>query len=269
MPSAVIGPSARAISAKQLRWALAHTKKLRWARKRASQPSGRTPHCALPACLPSYADYILRLDTEPESLEIMLRLLIVALPLVFALPAAFDNQETNAIQFEVQSTLQFEVQSTLQFEVRSPPESRPLLPREINTTPLCDTRHSARTTPKRTHHHARDAALERGPDDPPPRSTTGNNLFESQGTPTHHPARPAATHAVQAAFGRPSAARARERERDNGTHAAGAHTRHARRPLPRLLQRRARREARRLVNSQPPLARKLSAHSQLQGPCPS
>ena len=51
--------------------------------------------------------------------------------------------------------------------------------------------------------------------------------------------------------------RARERER----HAAGAHTRHARRPLPRLLQRRARREARRLVNSQPPLARKLSAHS--------
>ena len=43
MPSAVIGPSARAISAKQLRWALAHTKQLRWARKRASQPSGRTP----------------------------------------------------------------------------------------------------------------------------------------------------------------------------------------------------------------------------------
>ena len=214
MPSAVIGPSARAISAKQLRWALAHTKQLRWARKRASQPSGRTPHCALPACLPSYADYILRLqDADPESLEIMLRLLIVALPLVVALPAAFDNQETNAIQFEVQSTLQFEVQSTLQFEVRSPPESRPLLPREINTTPLCDTRHSARPTPKRAHHHARDAALERGPDDPPPRSTTGNNLFESQGTPTHHPARPAATHAVQAAFGRPCrCARARERD---------------------------------------------------------
>ena len=225
MPSAVIGPSARAISAKQLRWALAHTKQLRWARKRASQPSGRTPHCALPACLPSYADYILRLqDADPESLEIMLRLLIVALPLVVALPAAFDNQETNAIQFEVQTTLQFEVQSTLQFEVRSPPESRPLLAREINTTPLCDTRHSARTTPKRAHHHARDAALERGPDDPPPRSTTGNNLFESQGTPTHHPARPAATHAVQAAFGRPCrCAREREREtRCRRTHAPRA-----------------------------------------------
>ena len=150
----------------------------------------------------------------------MLRLLIVALPLVVALPAAFDNQETNAIQFEVQTTLQFEVQSTLQFEVRSPPESRPLLAREINTTPLCDTRHSARTTPKRAHHHARDAALERGPDDPPPRSTTGNNLFESQGTPTHHPARPAATHAVQAAFGRPCRC-ARERERET----LQAHTR--------------------------------------------
>ena len=50
----------------------------------------------------------------------MLRLLIVALPLVVALPAALDEQEANAIQFEVQSTLQF--------EVRSPPESRPLLP---------------------------------------------------------------------------------------------------------------------------------------------
>ena len=113
--------SARAISAKQLRSALAHAKQLRWARKRASQPSGRTPHCALPACLPSYADYILRLqDADPESLEIMLRLLIVALPLVVALPAALDEQEANAIQFEVQSTLQF--------EVRSPPESRPLLP---------------------------------------------------------------------------------------------------------------------------------------------
>ena len=64
---------------------------------------------------------ILRLqDTEPESLEIMLRLLIVALPLVVALPAAFDEQEANAIQFEVQSPLQF--------EVRSPPESRPHCP---------------------------------------------------------------------------------------------------------------------------------------------
>eukprot|EP00900_Chrysochromulina_parva_P006311 jgi/Chrpa1/15681/Chrysochromulina_OHIO_Genome00019244-RA len=38
----------------------------------------------------------------------MLRLLIVALPLVVALPAAFDAQKVNALQFEVQSPLQFE-----------------------------------------------------------------------------------------------------------------------------------------------------------------
>jgi hypothetical protein len=78
--------------------------------------------------MPSYAVYILRLqDTKPESLDIMLRLLIVALPLVVALPAAFDKHEVNALQFEVQSPFQF--------EVRSPPKSRPLLPaaREINT----------------------------------------------------------------------------------------------------------------------------------------
>jgi hypothetical protein len=50
----------------------------------------------------------------------MLRLLLVALPLVVALPAAFDAQEVNALQFEVQSPLQF--------EVRSPPKSRPLRP---------------------------------------------------------------------------------------------------------------------------------------------
>ena len=82
---------------------------------RASQPCGRTPAIDVarliarypPARLPTQTtscDY-----TEPESLEIMLRLLIVALPLVVALPAAFDEQEANAIQFEVQSPLQFEV----------------------------------------------------------------------------------------------------------------------------------------------------------------
>ena len=100
----------------------------------------RATHRALPACPPSYADYILRLqDTKPESLEIMLRLLIVALPLVVALPAPFDEQEANAIQFEVQSPLQF--------EVLSPPESRPLLPaalREINTQQPRHILHSAR-----------------------------------------------------------------------------------------------------------------------------
>eukprot|EP00900_Chrysochromulina_parva_P024727 jgi/Chrpa1/6889/Chrysochromulina_OHIO_Genome00002168-RA len=36
----------------------------------------------------------------------MLRLLIVALPLVVTLSAAFDEQELNAFQFEVQSRLQ-------------------------------------------------------------------------------------------------------------------------------------------------------------------
>jgi hypothetical protein len=113
-------------------------KQLHWARPRqafalgahAREPTQwphacdrcRATHRALPACTPSNADYILRLQhTEPESLEIMLRLLIVALPLVVALPAAFDEQELNAFQFEVQSRLQF--------KVRSPPESRPLVPR--------------------------------------------------------------------------------------------------------------------------------------------
>ena len=68
----------------------------------------RATHHALPACPPSYADYILRLqNTEPKRLEIMLRLLIVALPLVVAWAAAFDEQEANAIQFEVQSPFQY------------------------------------------------------------------------------------------------------------------------------------------------------------------
>ena len=116
----------------------ARGEQLRWARPRqatalsahAREPTQwphacdrcRATHRALPACTPSNADYILRLQhTEPESLEIMLRLLILALPLVVALPAAFDEQELNAFQFEVQSRLQS--------KVRSPPESRPLVPR--------------------------------------------------------------------------------------------------------------------------------------------
>ena len=37
----------------------------------------------------------------------MLRLLIVALPFVVALLVAFDEQEANALRFEVQSPLQF------------------------------------------------------------------------------------------------------------------------------------------------------------------
>ena len=96
-----------------------------------------------PACLPTQT--IMRLqDTKPESLEIsMLRLLLVALPFDYALPAALDEQEANAIQFVVQSTLQF--------EVRSPPESRPLLPaatRDQHTSP------AAHSTPRARHPNA-------------------------------------------------------------------------------------------------------------------
>ena len=70
----------------------------------------------------------------------MLHLLLVALPLVVALPAAFDKQEANALHCEPQSPLQL--------EVRSPPKSRPLRPqppREINT--IAQPQH----TPLRTH----------------------------------------------------------------------------------------------------------------------
>ena len=45
----------------------------------------------------------------------MLRLLLIALPLVVALPAVFVEYEVNALKLEVQSPR----------EVRSPPESRP------------------------------------------------------------------------------------------------------------------------------------------------
>ena len=158
----------------------------------------------------------------------MLRLLIVALPLVVALPAAFDEQEANAIQFEVQSPLQF--------EVRSPPESRPHRP--AATRDQHNTLHSARTTPRHTHHNARAAALERGQDDPP-RDQLRHQPLRAQGhQPTNHRCahRPYRQPRMQrAAFGRPCrSARARE----TGAHAAGAHA-HARRPLPRLLQLRA------------------------------
>ena len=104
----------------------------------------RATHRAIPACTPSYADYILRLeDTKPESFKIMLSLLIVALPLVIALPAAFDEQEVNALQFEVQSPLQF--------EVRSPPESRPLLPAATQDQHKSPATHS---TPRAQYAHS-------------------------------------------------------------------------------------------------------------------
>ena len=152
----------RSNRAAQLRWARPRqaTSLGARARTRRANPAAvrrrsiyRATHRALPARLPPYADYILRLqDTEPESLEIMLRLLLVALPLVVALPAAFDKPEVHALQFEAQSPLQF--------EVRSPPMSRPLRP--AATRALHDSPATAHSTPhahqpKRTPHNGRAA----------------------------------------------------------------------------------------------------------------
>jgi hypothetical protein len=98
----------------------------------------------LHAFLRRLPDYILRLeDTEPESLEIMLRLLVVALPLVVAFPAAFDEQEVNALHFEVQSPLQF--------KMRSPPESRPHLPAATQDLHKSPATHS---TPRAQYAHS-------------------------------------------------------------------------------------------------------------------
>ena len=140
----------------------------------------------------------------------MLRLLIVALPLVVALPAAFDKQEVNALQFEVQSPLQF--------EVRSPLESRPLLPaaREINTrapphTPL--RAHDTQTHPTQYMRRGTRARARRST----PRSTL-SPTSSSPGTPTHHPqvcpplCRQPRMQRAQLSVG-PAAARARERDR--------------------------------------------------------
>ena len=132
--------------------------------------------------LPSCADYILRLqDTKPESLEIMLRLLLVAFPLVVALPAALDRHEANAIQFEVQPTFQL--------EVRSPPESRPLLPaatRDQHTTA------PPRTVKRHLHTHNTQAhaspCTRRGTRARARRSTprsTSSPTSSSPRTPTH------------------------------------------------------------------------------------
>ena len=200
----------------------------------------RATHRALPACTPSYADYILRLeDTEPESLEIMLRLLIVALPLVVALPAAFDEQEVNALHFE---------QSPLQFEVRSPPESRPHLPAATQDQHKSRrTLLSARTTPKRTHHNTRAGGTRAKARRSTPRSTS-SPTSSSPGTSTHHPQvclGPAGSHACSARSFR-SALPLRARSRDRCACCRRARTRaHAHRPLPRLTHLCARREARR------------------------
>jgi hypothetical protein len=126
MPSAVIGASPAAPAASNCA-GHAHARQLHWARTRASNPVAarlRSMSCDLSRATRLHA-FLRSLHPETtrhqtESLDIMLRLLIVALPIVVALPAASNEQEVKALQFEVQSLLQF--------EVRSPPESRPLLP---------------------------------------------------------------------------------------------------------------------------------------------
>ena len=138
----------------------------------------------------------------------MLRLLIVTLLLVVA---AFDEQEADAIQFEV----------------RSPPESRPLLP----AAPQETTQQPLHSTPRTHNTHAHTSPCTRRgararARRPTPRSTS-SPTSSSPGTSTLRsqvcvPARPAATHAARAAFGRPCRC---ARARKTGAHAAGAHAR--------------------------------------------
>ena len=171
-----------------------------------------------------------------ESLEIMLRLLLVALPLVVALPAAFDKPELHAFQFEAQSPLQF--------KVRSPPESRPLRPAATraqhdspataHSTPHAHHPPSAHITmdaPRHTRMRARRST---------PRSTSSSTSSPPRDTnppSTGVPPSPAGRHACGAAFGRPCRC-----ARKAGAHAAGARALQAhahevacaRCPLPRL-----------------------------------
>ena len=140
----------------------------------------------------------------------MLCLLLVALPLVVALPAAFDEHEIDALQLEVHSPLQL--------EVRSPPKSRPLRPavtRDQHDSPgstYSIILHTARTPPaKRTHHNGRAAAHYNAGKTIHPSIYFVTNLFRAQGyQPTIHMcASPAGRHACGAASVGPAAARAR------------------------------------------------------------
>jgi hypothetical protein len=169
----------------------------------------------------------------------MLRLLIVALPLVVALPAAFEEQEANAIQFEVQSPLLF--------EVRSPPESRPLLPaapQEINTT-------APPHTPLRTHitHAHTSPCTRRGT-----RARARQSTPRSTSSPTSSsPGTPTGSNACSARSFR-SALPLRAGAQDRRTCCRFTRAR-ARRPLPRLPQ---------LTN--PPRGAPASARHNLRSP---
>jgi hypothetical protein len=197
----------------------AHARQLHWARNaraRANPVAARLRSMSCDSSRATRLHAFLRSlhpettrHTKPESLEIMLRLLIVALPLVVALPAAFDKQEVNALQFEAQSSLQF--------EVRSPPESRPLLPaaREINTraTPHTPLRaHNIQTHPSHYTRRGTGARARRST----PRSTL-SPTSSSPGTPTRHRRcaprlrrQPRMLQRAQLSVG-PAAARVRER----------------------------------------------------------
>ena len=129
----------------------------------------------------------------------MLRLLLVALPLVVALPAAFDAQEIDALQFEVQFPLQF--------EVRSPPESHPLRP--AATRDQHDSPATTHTTP-----HARHPPTAHITMDAPRHWNAGKTIyptiyFVTNPPSTGVPPSPDGHHACSAASVGPAAARAR------------------------------------------------------------
>ena len=135
----------------------------------------------------------------------MLRLPTIALPLVVAFLATFDEQEVDALQLEVQSPLQF--------QVRSPPEFRPLRP--AATRDQHDSPATAHSTPHARHppsaHITMDAPRRYNPGKtthPTIYFVTKTNLFRAQGyQPTIH--RCAPRHARGAASAGPAAARAR------------------------------------------------------------
>ena len=150
----------------------------------------------------------------------MLRLPTIALPLVVAFLATFDEQEVDALQLEVQSPLQF--------QVRSPPEFRPLLP--AATRDQHDSPATAHSTPHARHppsaHITKDAPRRYKPGKtthPTIYFVTKTNLFRAPSTGV-----PPATHAEQLRPALPLRARGRCTFEVHMLHA------HARCLLPRL-----------------------------------